>query len=168
MGLVDVWEYQFIVGVEDIVWCFAALLAFCIFAVGLERMIRAPYVSDVQEKHILITGCDTGFGRAAALKISRLGCTVFAGCLTEKGQRDLQEEAAGEGRKVITLKMDVTNDSSIERALKEVEKQLPKNTGYITHCSQPCNLNSYRAKTNDLILHPLEVVSLPRPTTSRG
>jgi len=39
---------------------------------------------DVRGKNVLITGCDTGFGRMAAEYLSEKGINVFAACLTEK------------------------------------------------------------------------------------
>ncbi|KIH46717.1 hypothetical protein ANCDUO_23228 [Ancylostoma duodenale] len=41
-------------------------------------------VGDLSSKAVLITGCDSGFGRELALRCIAKGFTVFAGCLTEK------------------------------------------------------------------------------------
>lgn len=35
----------------------------------------------MQGKAVFITGCDSGFGRALAKHLHKLGFTVFAGCL---------------------------------------------------------------------------------------
>ena len=38
---------------------------------------------------VVVSGCDTGFGRTLALKLDALGYKVFAGCITEKGKDTL-------------------------------------------------------------------------------
>lgn len=41
-----------------------------------------PEGGSLQDRAILITGCDTGFGRELAKKCAKNGFLVFAGCLT--------------------------------------------------------------------------------------
>ena len=48
----------------------------------LDYLIRLPTVGDYNEKYIFITGCDSGFGLHTAKKLDKMGCHVFAGCLT--------------------------------------------------------------------------------------
>jgi len=40
-------------------------------------------------KPVLITGCDSGFGRDLAIELGRRGWIVYAGCLTQAGQDNL-------------------------------------------------------------------------------
>ena len=77
-------------------------------------------------RHVLVTGCDTGFGRSLALRLDRLGCPVFAACLTAEAARELDKETS---ERVQTLQMDVTKDEDIERVVKEVTNSLPIDKG---------------------------------------
>ncbi|XP_014821894.1 PREDICTED: D-beta-hydroxybutyrate dehydrogenase, mitochondrial-like isoform X2 [Calidris pugnax] len=78
---------------------------------------------------VLITGCDSGFGHLLALRLHRLGFTVFAGCLCPGGDgaRRLQREeaAAGSGR-LRVLRLDVTRDRDVLAAKELVLSHLPE------------------------------------------
>ena len=50
----------------------------------LDTLMRVPYLGNLSQKYILVTGCDSGFGLAVAQKLDKLGCNVFAACLTGK------------------------------------------------------------------------------------
>ncbi|VDO63153.1 unnamed protein product, partial [Heligmosomoides polygyrus] len=65
-------------------------------------------------KAVLITGCDSGFGRELALRCISEGFTVFAGCLTEKCLSP----------KLHTVSLDVTSDESVQKAELYVKKNL--------------------------------------------
>ncbi len=49
-----------------------------------------------ENRTVLITGCSTGFGRAAALTLARRGWRVFATVRTEADRQSLLAEASGE------------------------------------------------------------------------
>ena len=95
----------------------------------LDFLIRIPKRTSPSSlvDGIMVTGCDTGFGRIFALRMDRKGFRVFAACLTEKGKTDL-EKASGSGRLNVFI-MDVTDTKSVEKALKHVQDSLPPNTG---------------------------------------
>lgn len=48
------------------------------------RFIVTSKVDEVSSNFILISGCDTGFGRALTLRLLNEGLNVIAGCFTEK------------------------------------------------------------------------------------
>ncbi|XP_069689227.1 retinol dehydrogenase 16-like isoform X2 [Periplaneta americana] len=52
---------------------------------------------DIQDKAVLITGCDTGFGYEFAKKLDSLGVLVFAGCLYSEGDgaKELKSSCSG-------------------------------------------------------------------------
>ena len=64
-----------------------ALLYFCLaFAIYkiLDFVYRLPsHINDLDSRYILITGCDSGFGNAAAKRLVAMGCHVVAGCVLQ-------------------------------------------------------------------------------------
>ncbi|XP_034429828.1 retinol dehydrogenase 1 isoform X1 [Hippoglossus hippoglossus] len=85
------------------------------------------YIRDSQrvggfgQKHVLITGCDSGFGNLLARQLDRKGVHVIAACLTEKGAADL---AAAASSRLKTLLLDVTDSESIRRAVEFVSREV--------------------------------------------
>ena len=73
---------------------------------------------DIKGKFVLITGCDTGFGRAAAIKLDKMGACVLATCLTKEGEQSLKSEASD---KLETFQMDVTNSKQIKDVYEEIK-----------------------------------------------
>ncbi|XP_059375429.1 retinol dehydrogenase 7-like [Carassius carassius] len=74
---------------------------------------------------VLITGCDSGFGRHLAKKLDHMGFTVFAGCLYPEGPgaQSLVEEGSD---RVKVLKLDVTKDEDVCLAKNFVQANLPE------------------------------------------
>jgi NADP-dependent 3-hydroxy acid dehydrogenase YdfG len=67
-------------------------------------------------KTILITGASSGFGRLAAETLSHSGHTVFAGFRSTDGaKKQIAEELRG--KNVEILKLDVTDQNSVDRAI---------------------------------------------------
>ena len=77
-------------------------------------------------RYVFVTGCDTGFGNLLTKKLDGLGFHVFAGCLSEKGMKQLESETSSN---VTSVRLDVTNTESIQSALQVVKSKLPKDTG---------------------------------------
>jgi NAD(P)-dependent dehydrogenase (short-subunit alcohol dehydrogenase family) len=79
---------------------------------------------------ILITGCSSGIGRAAAERFVTRGCTVFA---TARRADSLEPLVA---RGCHTLTLDVTDDESMREAVRTIEREhgavdvLVNNAGY--------------------------------------
>ena len=67
------------------------------------------------EYAVVITGCDSGFGRDVAVELGRRGFAVFAGCLTEGAV-----ESLGGCERVMAVKMDVTGQEEVDRAAERV------------------------------------------------
>eukprot|EP01013_Petalomonas_cantuscygni_P002762 TRINITY_DN12879_c0_g1_i1.p1 TRINITY_DN12879_c0_g1~~TRINITY_DN12879_c0_g1_i1.p1 ORF type:complete len:381 (+),score=38.32 TRINITY_DN12879_c0_g1_i1:87-1229(+) len=95
---------------------FAAGLAAVLIAHRVVRSIvsRVARVSP-QGKVILITGCDSGFGHALALKLNAAGAIVLAGCLTETGAAELRQKASCADR-MRAFTLDVTSADSVVAA----------------------------------------------------
>ena len=66
----------------------------------------------------LITGCSTGIGRAAALRLARSGCRVFATMRSpERAAGPLLDIARAEKLQLSVLPLDVTKTNSVEDAV---------------------------------------------------
>ena len=81
------------------------------------------------QKTIVITGCSTGFGRAAALHMAALGWRVFATVRKETDQAALREEAARLGIQelLVPLLCDITDSAqvaSLQRVVGEAVEGL--------------------------------------------
>ena len=71
-------------------------------------------LSDLHSRHVLVTGCDTGFGNLLVKHLDKLGIPVFAGCLTEEGQEKLR---AGCSSNVFPMGLDVTKEESVHKCV---------------------------------------------------
>jgi len=84
------------------------------------------HVSERARMAVVVTGCDSGFGRAVALALSRRGYTVFAGCLFPGARQPLQAEAAAgripAGGQFRPLVLDVTRESDVAEAAERVRQ----------------------------------------------
>ncbi|KAM9346837.1 retinol dehydrogenase 1 [Symphorus nematophorus] len=84
--------------------------------------IRDSYkVDGFSQKHVFITGCDSGFGNLLARQLDGRGFNIVAACLTEKGAADL---AAAASPRLKTLLLDVTDGASIRKAVEFVSKEV--------------------------------------------
>ncbi|XP_019409171.1 PREDICTED: retinol dehydrogenase 7-like [Crocodylus porosus] len=80
----------------------------------------SPKVKDLNGKHILITGCGSGFGHSLAHQLARKGFCVIAACLTEKGSQELITHKSLSLRTVI---LDLTDSSSINNVVAFVKAE---------------------------------------------
>ncbi|XP_035224002.1 short-chain dehydrogenase/reductase family 9C member 7-like isoform X1 [Stegodyphus dumicola] len=76
-----------------------------------------------KNKAIFITGCDSGFGHALAMRMNRLGYRVFAGCLFPNGE-GAKMLANNCSFKLLVVPLDVTDDRSVDSAKDFVMKNL--------------------------------------------
>ncbi|NXA73063.1 RDH16 dehydrogenase, partial [Thryothorus ludovicianus] len=67
-------------------------------------------VPRLSEKHVLITGCDSGFGNLLARQLDQRGLRVLAACLTDTGAAQLR---AATSNRLQTVLLDVTSSKSI-------------------------------------------------------
>ncbi|XP_061165728.1 dehydrogenase/reductase SDR family member 9-like [Saccostrea echinata] len=97
------------------------LLVFCFW----QRIRRLP-LPYYEGRHVVITGCDTGFGNMLAKELDSKGFSVFAGCLTNNGEENLKKSCS---KKLKTFPLDVSDIKSIEKMLKFVTSHLPDDVG---------------------------------------
>ncbi|XP_075810375.1 retinol dehydrogenase 16-like [Microtus pennsylvanicus] len=93
--------------------------------VGLYYLLRwyreRQVVSNLQDKHVFITGCDSGFGNLLARQLDRRGMRVLAACLTEKGAEELRNKTSD---RLETVILDVTKTESIVAATQWVKERV--------------------------------------------
>jgi NAD(P)-dependent dehydrogenase (short-subunit alcohol dehydrogenase family) len=70
---------------------------------------------------VLVSGCSTGIGRAAAWELARRGDRVFAGARRPADVTELTDEARVNGLAVEGLRLDVNDPASIDDAIRHVE-----------------------------------------------
>ncbi len=66
---------------------------------------------------VLITGCSSGIGRAAARRFAREGYRVYASMRRPQAGADLRAEADAQGWMLSTPALDVNSDTSVEAAV---------------------------------------------------
>uniref|UniRef100_A0A8D2Q6L6 Uncharacterized protein n=1 Tax=Varanus komodoensis TaxID=61221 RepID=A0A8D2Q6L6_VARKO len=98
-------------------WLALAVLAYFVIRWYRERQT----VDNLREKHVLITGCDSGFGNQLARQLDLLGLRVLAACLTQEGA-DKMEEVTSDRLKTTIL--DVTSTESVAAATEWVKEQV--------------------------------------------
>ncbi|XP_077436068.1 retinol dehydrogenase 7-like [Vanacampus margaritifer] len=76
-------------------------------------LMESKRVANKGDKHVYITGCDSGFGHLLAKHLDHLGFRVIAGCYTEKGEDELKKASSD---RLTTLHLDVTDSAGIGRA----------------------------------------------------
>ena len=87
---------------------------------------RSQTVGSYGNRYVFITGCDTGFGNLLTKKLDGLGFHVFAGCLSEKGMKQLDDDTSSN---VTLVRLDVTKTESVQSAFNVVNSALPKDKG---------------------------------------
>ncbi|XP_054984479.1 retinol dehydrogenase 7-like isoform X2 [Sorex araneus] len=92
--------------------------------VALYHLVRwyreRQVVSQLQDKHVFITGCDSGFGNLLARQLDRRGLRVLAACLTETGAESLRTQTSD---RLETVILDVTKSESIAAATQWVKER---------------------------------------------
>ncbi|KAK3107087.1 hypothetical protein FSP39_006862 [Pinctada imbricata] len=73
----------------------------------------------VNNKAVLITGCDTGIGHELAIQLDKLGFYVYAGCLDNNGEGQSKLKEACSDR-LTTIQLDVSDVTQVQQAAKEV------------------------------------------------
>eukprot|EP00069_Balaena_mysticetus_P002354 bmy_15950T0 len=96
------------------------LLILCGFLWNYKGQLK---ITDITDKYIFITGCDTGFGNLAARTFDKKGFRVIAACLTESGSTALKEETS---ERLHTVLLDVTDPESVKRTAQWVKNQTGK------------------------------------------
>nr|XP_042119332.1 retinol dehydrogenase 7-like isoform X5 [Peromyscus maniculatus bairdii] len=98
---------------------------YLVVLLGLWNLLRLfrerQVVSHLQDKHVFITGCDSGFGNLLARQLDRRGMRVLAACLTENGAEELRSKTSD---RLETVILDVTKTESIVAATQWVKERV--------------------------------------------
>ncbi|XP_076025991.1 retinol dehydrogenase 7-like [Genypterus blacodes] len=78
-------------------------------------------VSNKGDKHVYITGCDSGFGNLLARHLDKLGFSVIAGCYSEKGEDELRKSCSD---RLTTLHLDVTDHENVTNTAAFIKAQV--------------------------------------------
>jgi NAD(P)-dependent dehydrogenase (short-subunit alcohol dehydrogenase family) len=77
---------------------------------------------DTQGRVALVTGANRGIGFATAVGLGQLGITVLVGARTERRGEEAVSRLQSDGIDARFLRLDVTDDSSVSAAAREVEE----------------------------------------------
>ena len=81
------------------------------------------------DQYVLITGCDSGFGRMLVTQLDRKHtCRVFACCLHSTSVTQIRKTHS---ERVLPLLMDVSETTSVARAYKFVNNQVQGGAGKV-------------------------------------
>ncbi|XP_030646405.1 17-beta-hydroxysteroid dehydrogenase type 2 [Chanos chanos] len=122
------WSLGLLVGVELL--CFwllpsysgLILLILVSFAVHLTAAGQSMMLP-CQDRAVLITGCDTGFGHKLAKTLDRAGVKVFAGVLDESGAGAQELKSVGSPQ-LHVLQLDVTDSTQIHHAYHHIKSHV--------------------------------------------
>ncbi|XP_006859657.1 PREDICTED: retinol dehydrogenase 16-like [Chrysochloris asiatica] len=93
--------------------------------IGLYYLLRwyreRQVVSNLRDKYIFITGCDSGFGNLLARQLDLRGLRVLAGCLTEQGAEQLRNQTSN---RLETVILDVTQTENISTVTQWVKERV--------------------------------------------
>ncbi|GBN83391.1 Corticosteroid 11-beta-dehydrogenase isozyme 2 [Araneus ventricosus] len=96
---------------------------FAIFLFKITKKLRFNKRIKTENKAVLITGCDSGFGRLLAKKLDSEGFRVYATCLQPAGlgANELRIESS---ERLKVVEMDVTEDESVSKAAEFIKGDL--------------------------------------------
>ncbi|MBN3316573.1 DHB2 dehydrogenase, partial [Atractosteus spatula] len=99
------------------------LLLSLLYYISLSLLGKSQKLLPVNNKSVLITGCDSGFGHALAKHLDSLGLTVFAGVLNEQspGSDELRRCSS---KRLLVLQLDVTNSAQIRKAYQQIKAEV--------------------------------------------
>lgn len=108
---------------------FATIFKLIVWYLGTWENVYDPAEHSDKELAVVITGCDSGFGKEIAYWASDAGFVVFAGCLTAQSLEQFQQGP----RAIIAAQMDVTKDSDVSSMATKVDEWLQAKKGRVLH-----------------------------------
>ncbi|EFX74132.1 hypothetical protein DAPPUDRAFT_200252 [Daphnia pulex] len=89
----------------------------------LYNSLPKQLIENTNDKAVVITGCDSGFGNALAIKLDGIGFKVYAGCLDVRGEGP-QELKTKCSKRLSLIPLDVTKSDQVSAATHLVASTL--------------------------------------------
>ena len=102
------------------------LIAAAVFLVCDWILHRQIVTGGAAGRYVLITGCDSGFGKHAAHRLDVAGGHVIATCLTPEGVSAVRDVCSS---RLTVVQMDVTDEESVQQAYSVVDQLLQPDKG---------------------------------------
>uniref|UniRef100_A0A0N4ZE41 Retinol dehydrogenase n=1 Tax=Parastrongyloides trichosuri TaxID=131310 RepID=A0A0N4ZE41_PARTI len=93
------------------------------------NVFQSIEINEISNKCIIITGCDTGFGKEIAIKANDKGFIVFACCLTKVGVNDFERI----NKRIIPYHLDITNEENVDNMINFVMDVINKSKSWKLH-----------------------------------
>ena len=99
------------------------------------RLPNAPYHPVLTGQPALVTGANSGIGRAVALGLARAGADVVVNYVTHpETAEEVAHEIEAMGRRAIALKADVSKEDEVERDVRRGDRAVR----HAAHRRQQC------------------------------
>ncbi|KAM6945833.1 retinol dehydrogenase 7-like [Aplochiton taeniatus] len=131
------------------------LLGLVVFYYVFRWFRERARVPDKSDKHVYITGCDSGFGNMLARHLDKEGFCVIAACFTEKGEEELRKACSA---RLTTVHLDVTNVDNITKVAAVIKDKVGQrglwgvvNNAGVAVPSAPCDwltIDDYKSMLN--------------------
>ena len=112
---------------QILLFLFTFYIAFRVYKWSIER----KFIDGISGRYVVVTGCDSGFGRRLTEKLLKMGVNVFAGCFTEEGEKSLRNDCDHLPGTLRTMKLDITNQKSVDDCYNTVFKVLREKVRHI-------------------------------------
>ena len=122
--MVAMFDLTFLVNMLIVIVVILVTTTFCIVCDWI--LHKQIVTGGAAGRYILITGCDSGFGKRAAQRFDVAGCHVIATCLTSEGANALRETCSAQ---LTAVQMDVTDEDSVQQAYSVVTELLQPDKG---------------------------------------
>ncbi|XP_059157944.1 retinol dehydrogenase 7-like [Physella acuta] len=133
----------------------SGLAVFTLLCLVIYSILPASHLP-AQNKSVLITGCDSGFGHALALKLDSIGMQVFAGCLEDHGPGALELKNKCSSRLQI-IKLDITNQKEIDSALTYVSSQVKEGLWGLVNNAGVCYVGELEMTSEKVLQKVMDV-----------
>ncbi|XP_037031337.1 dehydrogenase/reductase SDR family member 9-like [Bradysia coprophila] len=124
VGIHYYFELNVCVTLLTLIHCYAASYYVSLWFIKFAFLFPCTKIKS-DNKCVLVTGCDTGFGHQTALLLNKNGFKVFAACIDSNGEGAIAlRHKAHYPAKMIVIRMDVTSDKDIEAAYETVKSSM--------------------------------------------
>ena len=104
--------------------------------------VRRPFLMDIADRRVLVTGASRGLGRTLAFAFASAGAReVFAGARKPEDIEKLKSDAAARGAPITPLILDVTSDEDINAAAKRGFIDVLVNNAGVAGYGDPVQMN---------------------------